>query len=129
MELNETGSKLIYRDKALKLILLNIVNQDFVALLTANCGFVQWVPMSDVIVAQCKEKLYIWYDFTKPVIHSIGGGEQNEAVEIERADGKTKVIMAMPNTDILLDEVLLEFDTAIDDGDLERYVPPILVLI
>jgi len=51
IELNETGNKLIYRDKALKLILLNILNQEFVVLLNF-CTFVQWVPGSDVVVAQ-----------------------------------------------------------------------------
>ena len=145
LELNETGNKLIYRDKALKLVLLDIVHQDFQVLLNF-CGFVQvrwrvfyaiigfdlcalvihvlpffqWVPQSDVVVAQSKDKLYVWYDFARPMIHPIGGGEANEGVEIERADGKTRVKMALPNTDIALDEVLLEFDTAIDDGDLER---------
>lgn len=121
IELNELGNKLIYRDKALKLILLNLITQEFLVLLTF-CGFVQWVPGSDVIVAQSKDKLYIWYDFTKPVIHQVAGGELNDAIEIERKDGSTRVLFAMPNSDIDLDEVLLEFDTAIDDGDLERSV-------
>ena len=71
-------------------------------------------------MAQSKDKLYVWYDFARPVINPIGGGEANEAVEIERANGKTCVKMALPNTDISLDEVMLEFDTAIEDGDLER---------
>lgn len=119
IELNELGNRLIYRDKALKLILLNIINQEFVLLLNF-CGFVQWVPGSDVIVAQSKDKLYVWYDYTRPVIHSVSGGEGNEAIEIERKDGTTKVKFALPNSDIQLDEILLEFDTAIDDGDLER---------
>ncbi len=120
MELNETGKRLIYRDKALKLVLLNLVNQEFTVLLPAYCGFVQWVPSSDVVVAQCKEKLYIWYDFARPEVVTLGGGEFNEAREIERLDGRTTVKMSVPGTDVVLDEILLEFDTAIDDGDLER---------
>ena len=119
IELNELGNRLIYRDKALKLILLNIINQEFLLLLNV-CGFVQWVPNSDVIVAQCADKLYVWYDYAKPVIHPVAGGEQNEAVQIERKDGVTKVLFTLPNSDIVLDEILLEFDTAIDDGDLNR---------
>jgi len=43
-------------------------------------------------------------------------------VEIERANGSTRVKMSLPGTDVELDEVLLEFDTALDDGDLERFV-------
>ncbi|KAJ6223282.1 hypothetical protein RDWZM_001827 [Blomia tropicalis] len=119
IELNETGNKLIYRDKALKLILLNILNQEFSILLNI-CGFVQWVPGSDVIVAQSKDRIYVWYDFSKPVVFPVQGGEMNEAIEIERENGRTLIKMTNPGTDIQLDEVLLEFDTAIDDGDLER---------
>lgn len=121
MELNETGKRLIYRDKALKLVLLNLLNQDCTVLLPSYCGFVQWVPSSDVVVAQCREKLYIWYDFAKPEVRALGGGEANEAREIERLDGRTTVKMTVAGTDVVLDEILLEFDTAIDDGDLERY--------
>ena len=138
MELNESGTKLIYRDKTLKLLLLNIVShgtsssvnnsqsspfeQCCTVLLMNNCAFVQWVPGTDVLVCQCKDKLYVWYDLmtSPPVIHSIVGGEMNEVLDIERANGLTTVRMTMANSDIVLDEVLLEFDTAIDDGDLER---------
>ncbi|OTF82912.1 hypothetical protein BLA29_007398 [Euroglyphus maynei] len=60
IELNETGHRMIFRDKALKLILLlNVVQQDQMVLLNHGCGFVQWVPGSDVVVAQCRDKLYV----------------------------------------------------------------------
>lgn len=121
IELNETGQRLIFRDKALKLVLLlNVVLQDSIILLNSGCRFVQWVPGSDVIVGQSKNKLYVWYDYAKPVMLPVIGGEMNEAYEIERSNGQTKVRFMQPNTDIVLDEVLLEFDTAIDVGDLER---------
>ena len=120
IELNETGKKLIFRDRSLKLNLLDIFNQESHVILNF-CGFVQWVPESDVIVAQSREKLYVWYDFDKPVIHSVSGGSQNDAMAIERSRGTTKVVFTLPNTDIHLDEVLLEFDTAIEDADLERF--------
>lgn len=123
IELNETGQRLIFRDKALKLVLLlNVVLQDSIILLNNGCRFVQWVPGSDVIVGQSKNKLYVWYDYAKPVILQVIGGEMNEAYEIERSNGQTKVRFMQPNTDIILDEVLLEFDTAIDVGDLERLI-------
>jgi intraflagellar transport protein 172 len=84
------------------------------------CGFVQWVPGSDVIVAQSKERLYTWYDVNKPIIQEISGGSRNEATGIEREGGITRVTFTLPSTDIILDEILLEFDTAIEDGDLDR---------
>jgi len=120
IELNETGKKLIFRDRSLKLNLLDILNQESHIILNF-CGFVQWVPGSDVIVAQSRDKLYVWYDFDKPVIHNISGSSQNDANGIERENGVTRVTFTIPSTDIILDEVLLEFDTAIEDGDLERY--------
>lgn len=121
IELNETGKKLIFRDKSLKLNLLDILSQESHIILNF-CGFVQWVPGSDVIVAQSRDKLYVWYDLDKPVIHNISGGSQNDANGIEREKGVTRVTFTTPSTDIILDEVLLEFDTAIEDADLERCV-------
>ena len=47
---------------------------------------------------------------------------QGEIVDLERTDGKTEVIVNEGVTTIsyTLDEGLIEFGTAIDDGDLER---------
>jgi intraflagellar transport protein 172 len=119
IELNETRKRLLFRDKSLRLHLLDILGQESVILLNF-CGFVQWVPDSDVIVAQSKEKLYTWYDVNKPVIQEVSGGSRNEATGIEREGGITRVTFTLPSTDIILDEILLEFDTAIEDGDLDR---------
>lgn len=120
IELNEVGKKLLFRDKSLCLYLLDIATQETFLLLNF-CGFVQWVPGSDVVVAQSKEKVYIWYDYNKPVIHEVIGGQHNEVTGIERANGMTKVTFTNASSEIVLDEVLLEFDTAIEDGDLERF--------
>ena len=47
---------------------------------------------------------------------------QGEIVDLERNEGKTEVIVNEGVTSIsyTLDEGLIEFGTAIDDGDLER---------
>ncbi|XP_054157078.1 intraflagellar transport protein 172 homolog [Oppia nitens] len=119
IEMNETAKKLLFRDRSLKLNLLDIFDQESRVILNF-CGFVQWVPGSDVCVGQSRDKLYVWYDFDKPVIQNVSGGSQNDAVGIERDNGVTKVLFAITGTDIQLDEVLLEFDTAIEDADLER---------
>lgn len=120
IELNETGNKLLFRDKSMRLHLLNVIAQDSQVLLNV-CGFVQWVPNSDVIVAQSGEKLYIWYDLQKPVVHEIAGGSRIEATGIERQAGTTRVTFSSgPKNDVILDEAFLEFDTALNDGDLER---------
>ena len=120
LELNETGKLLLFRDRALRLFLLNIMSQENSVMLNV-CGFVQWVPNSDVVVAQSRDKLYVWYDVSKPVIHDIPGGSRVEATGIEREGGLTRVTFSSgTNSDLILDEVLLEFDTALEDGDLER---------
>ncbi|GBG85805.1 hypothetical protein CBR_g40614 [Chara braunii] len=54
LELNPRASHLLYRDKKRQLHLFNIVTQERVSLLN-YCSYVQWVPDSDVIVAQVKE--------------------------------------------------------------------------
>lgn len=119
LELNETTKRLLFRDKQLRLHLLDILAQESIVLLNF-CGFVQWVPGSDVVVAQSRDKLYIWYDFSRPVIHDIPGDPKAEAVSIEREGGLSRVTFTGNTPDILLDDVLLEFDTALEDGDLRR---------
>lgn len=119
IELNETGEKLLFRDKSFRLHLLDVERQEIRVMLNL-CGFVQWVPGSDVIVAQNREKLYIWYDLNKPVVHEIEGGSRVEATGIEREGGLTRVTLTGSKNDIILDETFLEFDTSLQDGDLER---------
>ena len=48
---------------------------------------------------------------------------QGDIVDLERADGKTEVVVNEGVTTIsyTLDEGLIEFGTAVDDGDFPRY--------
>jgi intraflagellar transport protein 172 homolog len=119
LELNETGKKLLFRDRLLKLYLLDIPSQESELLLN-YCGFVQWVPNSDVLVAQSKDKLYIWYDLTKPVVHELIENPKAEAISIERDGNVSKVLFNGNAPDFILNEILLEFDTALESGDLRR---------
>lgn len=59
---------------------------------------------------------------------------QGDIVDLERADGKTDVIVneGVTSVSYTLDEGLIEFGTAIDDGDHARLVQfcvPILLLL
>jgi len=49
---------------------------------------------------------------------------QGEILDLERVDGKTEVIVneGVTNISYTLDEGLIEFGTAIDDGDFVRYL-------
>lgn len=49
---------------------------------------------------------------------------QGDIIDLERADGKTEVLVNEGVTTIsyTLDEGLIEFGTAVDDGDFPRYL-------
>ncbi|XP_067120573.1 intraflagellar transport protein 172 homolog [Centruroides vittatus] len=120
LELNETGRKLLFRDKRQRLNLLDIESQEKIAMLN-YCTFVQWVPGSDVVIAQNRSNLCVWYNIDTPervTMFSIKG----EVIDLERAEGRTDVIVNEGVTTVTytLDEGLIEFGTAIDDGDLNR---------
>ena len=120
LELNEKAKKLLFRDKRLRLFLYDIETETKESLLS-YCSYVQWVPGSDVIVAQNRNQLSVWYnlDDLERVSHiSVKG----DVINIERKTGKTEIIVqeGSSNVGYKLDEELIEFGTAIDDGDLNR---------
>lgn len=65
IELSETAHKLLFRDKKMRLILIDIYTGKKQTLLN-NISFVQWVPQSDVVVAQSNNNLAIWYNIDLP---------------------------------------------------------------
>ncbi|XP_018542856.1 intraflagellar transport protein 172 homolog [Lates calcarifer] len=120
LELNETGRKLLFRDKKLRLHLYDIESGVKTTVLSF-CSYVQWVPGSDVVVAQNRGNLCIWYSIDSPesiTMFPIKG----DIVDLERADGKTDVIVTegVNAVTYTLDEGLIEFGTAVDDGDYDR---------
>ncbi|KAK3091661.1 hypothetical protein FSP39_021624, partial [Pinctada imbricata] len=122
LELNETGRKILFRDKRLRLNLFDIESQQRTTILN-YCSYVQWVPSSDVVVAQNRGNLCVWYNIDAPervTMFPIKG----DIVDLERNDGKTEVVVneGVQTISYTLDEGLIEFGTAIDDGDFERAV-------
>ncbi|XP_026856898.2 intraflagellar transport protein 172 homolog isoform X1 [Electrophorus electricus] len=120
LELNETGRKLLFRDKKLKLNLFDIESGVKTTVLSF-CSYVQWVPGSDVVVAQNRGNLCVWYNIDSPervTMFPLKG----DIVDLERANGKTEVIVTegVNTVSYTLDEGLIEFGTAIDDGDYYR---------
>ncbi len=86
------------------------------------CSYVQWVPDSDVVVAQNRNNLCIWYNieaFEKVTTETIKGDIQ----EVKKEASKTMVIIneGVNMVNYELDSGLIEFGTAMDDGDLARY--------
>lgn len=120
LELNETGRKLLFRDKKLRLHLFDVASAVKTTLLSF-CSFVQWVPGSDVVVAQNRTNLCVWYSIDSPdsvTMFPIKG----DIVDLERSEGKTSVIVTegVNTVSYALDEGLIEFGTAIDDGNYDR---------
>ncbi|XP_030054442.1 intraflagellar transport protein 172 homolog [Microcaecilia unicolor] len=122
LELNETGHKLLFRDKKLRLHLYDIETDTKTTILN-YCSYVQWVPCSDVVVAQNRSSLCVWYNIDAPervTMFPLKG----EIVDLERSNGKTEVIVTegVNTVSYTLDEGLIEFGTAVDDGDYYRAV-------
>uniref|UniRef100_A0A673MHL4 Intraflagellar transport protein 172 homolog n=1 Tax=Sinocyclocheilus rhinocerous TaxID=307959 RepID=A0A673MHL4_9TELE len=120
LELNETGRKLLFRDKKLRLHLYDI-ESSLKSTMLSFCPYVQWVPGSDVVVAQNRGNLCVWYTIDSPervTMFPLKG----DIVDLERSNGKTEVIVTegVNSVSYTLDEGLIEFGTAIDDGDYYR---------
>eukprot|EP00191_Tetraselmis_sp_GSL018_P001208 CAMPEP_0177614748 /NCGR_PEP_ID=MMETSP0419_2-20121207/22933_1 /TAXON_ID=582737 /ORGANISM="Tetraselmis sp., Strain GSL018" /LENGTH=1707 /DNA_ID=CAMNT_0019112051 /DNA_START=174 /DNA_END=5298 /DNA_ORIENTATION=- len=122
LELNARATHLLFRDKKKNLHLYNIKAQERITLLT-YCSYVQWVPNSDVVVAQNRSNLCVWYTVDEPdnqTVFPIKG----EVTDIERSRGKTEVIVdeGINTVSYALDESLIEFGTACEEQDWPRAV-------
>lgn len=122
IQLNKNGNKLIFRDRKKHLYLYHVFEGKKSTLLN-YCGFVSWVPNSEVLVAQDRKNMCIWYNVEDPdkvKVTAIKG----EITEIIRRVGKTEVLVNEgTNTQTyLLDDGLIGFNTAIDENDLNKAV-------
>eukprot|EP01063_Lacrimia_lanifica_P008046 TRINITY_DN1519_c0_g1_i1.p1 TRINITY_DN1519_c0_g1~~TRINITY_DN1519_c0_g1_i1.p1 ORF type:complete len:1768 (+),score=790.58 TRINITY_DN1519_c0_g1_i1:95-5398(+) len=120
LELSKRATKLLFKDKQKQLYLYDIAQQTKATLLN-YCTFVSWVPNSDVVVAQNRGDLCVWYFIDTPdcvAIVPIKG----DVEDIERSDGKTEVIVdeGIHTVAYGLDESLIEFGTAMEDNDFEK---------
>ncbi|KER27764.1 hypothetical protein T265_05253 [Opisthorchis viverrini] len=123
IELNETGHKLLFRDKKFQLLLFDTDTGTKTVLLTL-CSYVQWVPQSDVVVAQSRDSLCIWYNIEatdRVTSIPIKGGE---ILDIVKQNGRTEVLVSEGLTTVsyALDDGLIEFGTAMEDKDFARAV-------
>nr|CCC93338.1 unnamed protein product [Trypanosoma congolense IL3000] len=120
LELNYRANKLLFRDKQHQLFLYDLEEQNRTTLLN-YCTFVHWVPGSDVVVAQNRVELCVWYSIDAPdrvAVVPIKG----EVEGIERGNGKTEVIVdeGVNTVGYALDEALIEFGTAMEDRDYNK---------
>uniref|UniRef100_A0A915BZY3 Intraflagellar transport protein osm-1 n=1 Tax=Parascaris univalens TaxID=6257 RepID=A0A915BZY3_PARUN len=122
LELSETATKLLYRDRRSRLSLIDL-DSDRKTTLLSYCTYVQWVPKSDVIVAQSGEQLCVWYQADNPeqmVMVPIKGDIET----VLRDEERTEVIVEEANAKVAyeLDQTLIEFATALDNQEFGRAV-------
>lgn len=65
LELNSRGNVILFRDKKRVLHLFNAISQRKIIIMPI-CGYVQWVPGSDVVVAQSGKRMCVWYNIHSP---------------------------------------------------------------
>jgi len=120
LELNARANKLIFRDKRRQLYLYNLKTMVKNTLLN-YCNYAQWVPDSEVVVAQNRGNLCVWYSIENPdkvTIYNIKGDVES----IERSASKTEVIVNEANNQVAytLDEPMIEFGFAVENRELEK---------
>lgn len=126
LELNSHANRLIFRDKRRQLYLYDLKKASKHTLLS-YCNYGQWVPESEVIVAQNRNNLCVWYSIDNPdkvTLYPIKG----DVEEIERIPstteqiGSTSVIVNEGQNKVAykLDQPLIDFGFAIESRDLEK---------
>lgn len=122
LELNARANLLLFRDKRRQLHLFDVTRQTRTTMQN-YCNYVQWVPFSDVVVAQNRQTLCVWYNIDTPdkVTNYEIKGDVEEIVRDQEA-GKTEVIVdeGINTASYQLDEGLIQFGTAIEDLDLTK---------
>ena len=122
LELNQRATHLLFRDKKRALHLYDIGARRRHTLLN-YCSYTQWVPGSDVIVAQCRQTLCVWYSVDSPD-RVTNVPIKGEVEGIERGKGHTEVVVdeGASTTSYALDESLIEFNSLVEDGDYDAAV-------
>uniref|UniRef100_A0A7E4USX7 WD_REPEATS_REGION domain-containing protein n=1 Tax=Panagrellus redivivus TaxID=6233 RepID=A0A7E4USX7_PANRE len=122
LELNETASKLLYRDVRSSLFLFDVASEKSMNMINF-CSYVQWVPKSDVVVAQSGDQLCVWYN-TDHVEQVTQIPIQGDVDMVLRDNNRTEVQVQEANAKVAyeLDSAMIEFGTAIEDLDLSRAV-------
>eukprot|EP00937_MAST-01D_sp_MAST-1D-sp2_P002340 g2340.t1 len=122
LELSAAANVLLFRDKRKQLHLFDIASETRTTMLHF-CNYVQWVPFSDVVVAQSRNNLNIWYNIHAPDKVTVVpiNGEVEEIIR-EEEEGKTEVVIdeGTGKTLYKLDDGLIGFSAAVDDRNFRK---------
>lgn len=120
LELNVSGTMLLFRDSKRSLYLYNLETKENTGLLN-SCSYAQWVPDANVIVAQSKKALEVWYSPNSPDevrVTEIDG----DVVDIVRKGTKTTVSISSngKKTKLPLDGKFIAFSAAMEAKKLKE---------
>lgn len=125
VEFSKSGRKLIFRDGNKNLNMLLLPEGKKIALIPL-CYFAQWVPNTEVLVAQNPKNLFVWYNienYQSPQLVQVKGTVES----IERRKGKIEVYIVQENTEeseisqkVYLDENLVNLSLALDERELSK---------
>jgi intraflagellar transport protein 172 len=121
IDFNKNGSKLIIRDANRQLFIYDIDIRKKHSLLIL-CGFVQWISLTNILVAQDGKNLCIWYDIND-LQNMKAVAIRGDIDEVRRKDNKTEVIITDEGGDnkvYPLDSDLINISLAIDNNDLSK---------
>ena len=120
LELNVSGTMLLFRDSKRSLYLYNLVTRELNGLLNL-CSYAQWVPEANVIVAQSKKSLYVYYSPSSPDEVRVSEIE-GDVVDIQRSGTKTTVSIqnAGVTTQFPLDGSFIAFSAAMEGKKLRE---------
>ncbi|KAK2948164.1 putative Intraflagellar transport protein 172 [Blattamonas nauphoetae] len=121
LSLSSKGDRLLFRDKRHRLSLFNVKGEE-THILLSSCQHVQWVPETDVIIAQDKTNLCTWYNIDSPDRVSVHAGLKGDVVGVMKSeDGQRNVIVdeGMTKMYYKLNSNFIQFGEALQEKQLQ----------
>ena len=117
LELNARATRLLFRDQQRSVFVYDL-ERGVKASLLHHCSYVQWVPNSDVVVAQSRRTLHVYYSIDQPSDVKLTA-IQGDIEQIVRTAGHTEVIVdeGVRKLTVPLDEALIAFGGCMDAHD------------
>jgi len=120
LELSGSGGMLLFRDRRKRLQLVDVDGGAATRVtLLPHSSFAAWVPGADVIVAQARETLAVWYNPSRPDLLS-PTPLRGEVHSVVREGARVEVLVSegVGQSVVMLDGALIGFGAALDGGDL-----------
>ncbi|KAI5074597.1 hypothetical protein GOP47_0010558, partial [Adiantum capillus-veneris] len=120
LQLNPRATHLLFCDKTRRLFLFDLGEQKCATLLNI-CNFVQWVPDTNVIIAQSQCTLYIWYSIQN-IQHATRFSLKGDLEGVRRLHGQTEVLVyeGFNTVSYELDEALIDIGLALEKSDFDH---------